>query len=187
MYKRQDLCISRPKSRLKWGIELPFDEDYVTYVWFDALINYISSIGYYNSNEKFRKFWPANIHLIGKDILTTHCVYWPTMLMSIGLDLPKTIFAHGWWLNKDSKMSKSVGNVINPLDLIDEFDEDSLRFFLMRDMKLGQDSNFSEESFIIRYNSDLANDLGNLLSRITNLINKFFGGKLSSGFDKSAI
>ena len=180
-----DLCISRPKSRLKWGIELPFDEDYVTYVWFDALINYISSIGYSNSNEKFKKFWPANIHLIGKDILTTHCVYWPTMLMSIGLDLPKTIFAHGWWLNKDSKMSKSVGNVINPLDLIDEFDEDSLRFFLMRDMKLGQDSNFSEESFITRYNSDLANDLGNLLSRITNLINKFFGGKLSSGFDKS--
>ena len=106
--------------------------------------------------------------------------------MSIGLDLPKTIFAHGWWLNKNSKMSKSVGNVINPLDLIDELDEDSLRFFLMRDMKLGQDSNFSEESFITRYNSDLANDLGNLLSRITNLINKFFGGKLSSGFDKSS-
>ena len=180
-----DLCISRPKSRLKWGIELPFDSEYVTYVWFDALINYISSVGLMSDEKRFNRYWPANFHLIGKDILTTHCVYWPTMFMSIGIELPNTIFAHGWWLNKDSKMSKSIGNVIDPIDLIDRYGVDSLRYYLMREMVLGHDANFSQNSFIKRYNSDLANDLGNLVSRITNLVNKFFKGNIHSGYDIS--
>ena len=171
-----DLCISRPKSRLNWGIELPFDSGYVTYVWFDALINYITAPGFLDDNISFDKYWPANMHLIGKDILTTHTVYWPTMLMSAGIDLPKTIFAHGWWLMGDEKMSKSSGNVINPMDLIDDYGVDPVRYYLMREMVLGQDANFTLKSFVNRYNSDLANDLGNLLSRISTLINKNYDG-----------
>jgi len=173
-----DLCISRPKSRMSWGIDLPFDNDYVTYVWFDALINYITAVGYGIDEKSFDKWWPANMHLIGKDILTTHAVYWPTMLMSAGIDLPQTIFAHGWWLMGDSKMSKSLGNVINPMDLIEDYGVDPVRYYLMREMVLGQDANFTMESFIKRYNADLANDLGNLLSRVTNLIVKNFDGKV---------
>ena len=168
--------ISRPKSRLNWGIELPFDEDYVTYVWFDALINYVTATGYGTDDSSFKKWWPANYHLIGKDILTAHAVYWPTMLLSTGLPLPKTIFAHGWWLSGESKMSKSVGNVINPLDLIEEYGVDPVRYYLMREMVLGQDANFTMDSFIKRYNSDLANDFGNLLNRISTLIHKNYDG-----------
>ncbi len=168
-----DLCISRPKNRLAWGIELPFDKDYVCYVWFDALINYISAIGYDIETGKFeRDWWPA-VHLIGKDILTTHAVYWPCMLKAIGLPMPKTIFAHGWWLMEGAKMSKSVGNVIKPLDLADKYGVDPFRYFLVRDMTLGQDSSYSEDSFILRYNSDLANDLGNMLSRVSKMIGSF--------------
>ena len=173
-----DLCISRPKSRLNWGIELPFDSDYVTYVWFDALINYITAPGFGRDEESFNKWWPASYHLIGKDILTTHAVYWPTMLMSAGIELPKTIFAHGWWLMGESKMSKSLGNVINPMDLIDDYGVDPVRYYLMREMVLGQDSSFTMESFIQRYNSDLANDFGNLLSRVSTLMKKNFDGKI---------
>ena len=182
-----DLCISRPKSRLNWGIELPFDSGYVTYVWFDALINYITAPGFLDDNISFDKYWPANMHLIGKDILTTHTVYWPTMLMSAGIDLPKTIFAHGWWLMGDEKMSKSSGNVINPMDLIDDYGVDPVRYYLMREMVLGQDANFTLKSFVNRYNSDLANDFGNLLSRISTLINKNYDGympEVSSLSDK---
>ena len=173
-----DLCISRPKSRLNWGIELPFDSDYVTYVWFDALINYITAPGFGRDEESFNKWWPASYHLIGKDILTTHAVYWPTMLMSAGIELPKTIFAHGWWLMGESKMSKSLGNVINPMDLIDDYGVDPVRYYLMREMVLGQDSSFTMESFIQRYNSDLANDFGNLLSRVSTLMKKNYDGKI---------
>ncbi|MDP8213003.1 MAG: methionine--tRNA ligase [Candidatus Zapsychrus exili] len=169
-----DLCISRPKTRMDWGIEIPFDSDYVTYVWFDALINYITGIGYLSDEKSFNKWWPNAVHLIGKDILTTHCVYWSTMLLSLRLPLPKTIFAHGWWLIKKSKMSKSLGNVISPLDLVDEYGVDSVRYYLMREMVLGQDANFTMESFIKRYNSDLANDFGNLLNRVSGLIGKYF-------------
>tara|TARA_X000001036_G_scaffold277179_1_gene257475 strand:+ start:353 stop:1846 length:1494 start_codon:yes stop_codon:yes gene_type:complete len=180
-----DLCISRPKSRLNWGIELPFDSDYVTYVWFDALINYISALGFNSDEKKYNTYWPANLHLIGKDILTTHSVYWPTMLLSAGIKLPKTIFAHGWWLNDQSKMSKSVGNVVDPLQLIKSYGVDPVRFYLMKEMVLGQDSNFSIESFVKCYNNDLANDFGNLLSRVSNLINKFYNGILVEGEDLS--
>ena len=180
-----DLCISRPKSRLNWGIELPFDSDYVTYVWFDALINYVSALGFDSDEKKYNTYWPANLHLIGKDILTTHSVYWPTMLLSAGIKLPKTIFAHGWWLSDQSKMSKSVGNVVDPLQLIKSYGVDPVRFYLMKEMVLGQDSNFSIESFIKCYNNDLANDFGNLLSRVSNLINKFYNGILVEGEDLS--
>lgn len=181
----EDLCISRPKSRLSWGIEIPFDKDYVTYVWFDALINYISAIGYESNQEKYKTYWPVDFHLIGKDILTTHSVYWPTMLMSAELPLPKAIFAHGWWLSDQTKMSKSLGNVVDPLDLIDTYGVDPIRFYLMKEMVLGQDANFSMDSFIKCYNSDLANDLGNLLSRVTNLIFKFYDGALEPDLDDS--
>ena len=173
-----DLCISRPKARLSWGIEMPFDSDYVTYVWFDALISYISAIGYNKDKEKFNHYWPADFHLMAKDILTTHCVYWPTMLMACDIKLPTTIFAHGWWLMNDTKMSKSLGNVVKPLDLVDEYGADALRYYLMRNMVLGQDASFTLDSFIKRYNADLANDYGNLINRIFILINKNFDNKI---------
>ncbi|MCS6771138.1 MAG: methionine--tRNA ligase [Kiritimatiellae bacterium] len=172
----QDLCISRPKSRLSWGIELPFDRDYVCYVWFDALVNYISAIGYKSDPAKFEQWWPAEYHLIGKDILTTHTVYWPTMLKALDVPLPKTVFAHGWWLSGDTKMSKSLGNVVNPMDMIDRYGVDAFRYFLMAEMVLGQDASFTEDAFQRRYNADLANDLGNLLSRLTNMIRRYCGG-----------
>ncbi len=173
----QDLCISRPKSRLAWGIELPFDKDYVCYVWFDALVNYISAIGYGSDPTQFATWWPA-LHLIGKDILTTHTVYWPTMLKAMGLPLPRSIFAHGWWLSGDAKMSKSVGNVVDPMAMIDRYGVDAFRYFLMAEMNLGQDANFSEDAFVRRYNADLANDLGNLLNRVTSMTRRYCAGKI---------
>lgn len=176
--KLADLCISRPKSRLAWGIDLPFDADYVCYVWFDALVNYISAVGYRRDETTFAKWWPASVQLIGKDILTTHTVYWPTMLKAMGLPMPRTVFAHGWWLMGDTKMSKSLGNVVNPMDMIDKYGLDAFRYFLIAEMTLGQDASFSEEAFIRRYNSDLANDLGNLLSRVVKMIGQYCGGKV---------
>ncbi|MBF0533032.1 MAG: methionine--tRNA ligase [Candidatus Omnitrophica bacterium] len=171
-----DLCISRPKERLNWGIELPFAPEYVTYVWFDALLNYVTGPGYIADDRRFGQWWPASVHLIGKDILTTHSVYWSTMLFALGLPLPTTIFAHGWWLTGESKMSKSLGNVVNPLDLVDQYGVDPVRYYLTREMILGQDANFTLESFIKRFNSDLANDFGNLLNRVSGLIGKNFNG-----------
>jgi len=181
-----DLCISRPKSRLTWGIELPFDADFVTYVWFDALVNYISAPGYRQDEAAFEAWWPASCHLIGKDILTTHTVYWPTMLKAMGLPMPRTVFAHGWWLSGASKMSKSLGNVVNPMDLIDRYGVDAFRYFLIAEMTLGQDAGFTEEAFVKRYNSDLANDLGNLASRILNMIGRYCGGQVPGPVDAGA-
>ncbi|MBU1356117.1 MAG: methionine--tRNA ligase [Candidatus Edwardsbacteria bacterium] len=176
-----DLCISRPKKRLAWGIELPFDHDYVTYVWFDALINYISALGYHSPDDgKYQEFWPSALHLLGKDILTTHSVYWPTMLHAMKVKTPQTILAHGWWLVGDTKMSKSLGNVVKPLDLVDKYGVDPFRYFLMRDMTLGADSIFSEASLVMRINSDLANDFGNLASRVLKMINSYCEGKIPS-------
>ena len=173
-----DLCISRPKSRLDWGIELPFDKDFVTYVWFDALVNYISAIGYGADDESFRRWWPASCHLIGKDILTTHTVYWPTMLKAIGLPMPETIFAHGWWLVGRDKMSKSSGNVVDPMAFADRYGVDPFRYFLMAEMTLGQDASFTEEAFVRRYNAELANDLGNMVSRVIKMIDKQCDGRI---------
>jgi methionyl-tRNA synthetase len=173
-----DLCISRPKSRLAWGIELPFDSDFVTYVWFDALVNYISAIGYREDDAEFEKWWPASYQLIGKDILTTHTVYWPTMLKAMGLAMPKSIFAHGWWLVGRDKMSKTAGNVVNPVEFAEQYGVDAFRYFLMAEMSLGQDASFTEDAFIRRYNAELANDLGNMLNRVTKLISANFDGKI---------
>jgi methionyl-tRNA synthetase len=175
--KLGDLSISRPKSRLSWGIELPFDQDYVTYVWFDALVNYLSALEYLPKDKPAgTQFWPANVHLIGKDILTTHAVYWSTMLMALDLPLPETIFAHGWWTVDGEKMSKSRGNVVDPNKMVDEFSPDAFRFFLLREVPFGQDGDFSEQGMARRINSDLANGIGNLLSRTLTMIDRNCNG-----------
>jgi methionyl-tRNA synthetase len=168
-----DLCISRPVERLPWGIPLPFDKKYVTYVWFDALINYISIHGSLNEIRK-SGFWPANHHLLGKDILTTHAVYWSTMLKAIGLDPALNLFAHGWWTVNGQKMSKSIGNVVEPNRLIDQFGVDAIRYFLMREVPFGMDGDFSHKALIGRINSDLANNLGNLLNRTINMMKRYY-------------
>ncbi|WP_269526472.1 methionine--tRNA ligase [Coraliomargarita parva] len=172
-----DLCISRPKERLEWGIELPFDTGFVTYVWFDALTNYITGAGY--GTDEFEKHWPADYHVIGKDILVPpHAVYWPIMLKALDIELPKHFLVHGWWLSSGAKMSKSTGDVVNPLDLIEQFGADAFRYFVTREMNVGQDSEFSLELFMSRYNSDLANDLGNLVSRLLNMGGRYTEGKV---------
>ncbi len=173
-----DLCISRPKTRLSWGIEIPFDRDYVTYVWFDALLNYASAIGLYRDEGRFQRLWSGVCHLIGKDILTTHSVYWTTMLMALDIPLPRHIVATGWWLVDQTKMSKSLGNVVDPLSLKDKYGVDSLRYFLMREMVVGLDASFSEVAFLKRHNYDLANDLGNLANRLARLVQRSFGGRV---------
>ena len=170
-----DLCISRPKDRLSWGIPLPFDNEYVTYVWFDALVNYISAVGY--GTENFEEAWPADCHVIGKDILVPpHAVYWPIMLKACGIPLPKCLLVHGWWLKSGDKMAKSTGNQVDPLDLIERYGADAFRYFVIREMNVGQDSNFSLEQFLVRYGDDLANDLGNLVSRFLNMATRYCGG-----------
>lgn len=173
----EDLCVSRPKNRLAWGIPLPpeISVDHVTYVWFDALINYISAVGY-PDEKKYKKWWPANVHIIGKDILRHHAVYWPILLHALGLEPPRMIFAHGWWVQGGLKMSKSLGNVTDPVEIVKKYGVDPYRYFLLSETPFGQDGTFSEEALIDRYNTDLANDLGNLLHRSLTMCEKYFDG-----------
>lgn len=181
----EDLCISRPKSRLTWGIELPFDKNFVTYVWFDALINYISAVGYPDS-DKFKKFWPHVNHIIAKDIVKPHGIFWPTMLKSAGIEPYSRLNVHGYWNMGEAKMSKSLGNVVTPKSLVDKFGNDQIRYFFLREMTFGHDAKFSQDVIIDRINFDLANDFGNLVKRTFNMADKYFGSKIPPmGNDKA--
>ncbi|MWC29243.1 methionine--tRNA ligase [Paenibacillus sp. MMS18-CY102] len=173
----EDLAVSR--TTFEWGIKVPGDPKHVVYVWIDALTNYITALGYDTSEDGlYRKFWPADVHLVGKEIVRFHTIYWPTMLMALDLPLPKKVFAHGWWLTKEGKMSKSKGTVLDPVKLIDRYGLDVLRYFLLREVPFGSDGTFTPESFVERTNFDLANDLGNLLNRTVAMIGKYFDGAI---------
>ena len=181
-----DLSISRPRSRIPWGVPLPFDEDHVCYVWVDALINYLTASGAIDPSappeergfdDPSGSWWPADVHIIGKDILTTHAVYWPTLLMGVGLPLPRRILAHGWWVVGETKMSKSLGNVVDPLELREDFGTDGVRWYLLREMPTGQDASYTPERFLSRY-EELANVLGNLASRVLSMIDKYRDGRI---------
>ncbi len=174
----RDLSITR--STVKWGIPVPNDPKQTIYVWFDALHNYLTGIGYGSDEAKFRKYWPADLQLMAKDILRFHAVFWPAFLMAGGFELPRTVFAHGWWLKDNTKMSKSKGNVLDPFAILKWFGPDPLRYFLMREIPIGMDGNFSHEAFIHRVNSDLANDLGNLVQRTLTMIQSYFGGAIDA-------
>lgn len=176
-----DLCISRPKARLSWGIPLPFDDDYVTYVWFDALLNYITALGYDpngSSSDRMSALWPASYQLIGKDILTTHAVYWSTMLFALGLPPTQCLYAHGWWTVEGRKMSKSLGNVVDPILLVDAYGADAVRYFMLKEIPFGGDGDFSHDTFMVRFNADLANDFGNLAHRSLSMITKWLGSTI---------
>ena len=173
----EDLAVSR--TTFDWGIKVPGDAEHVIYVWIDALSNYITALGYGSEDEsKYGKFWPADVHLVGKEIVRFHTIYWPIMLMALDLPLPKQVFGHGWWLVKEGKMSKSKGNVIDPVVLLERYGLDALRYFLLREVPFGSDGTFTPEGFVERLNFDLANDLGNLLNRTVAMIDKYFGGEI---------
>ncbi len=176
----RDLSISR--STFKWGIPVPGDPKHIVYVWLDALSNYCTAIGFGSKDpdeqKKFERYWPADVHMIGKEIIRFHCVYWPAFLMAAELPMPKAIVAHGWLLFEDNKMSKSRGNIVRAETVIDVLGNDALRYFLLREIVFGQDGSFSFDALVQRYNSDLANDLGNLSSRTLTMINRYFGGSI---------
>jgi methionyl-tRNA synthetase len=181
----KDLSISR--TTFEWGVPLPFDEGHVTYVWIDALLNYVTAVGYGSSDpdlsDRFARYWPAQFHFVGKDIIRFHCVIWPAMLMAAGVELPETVFAHGFLLTKGEKMSKSKGNVLSPQDLVERFGVDAYRYYFLRDVRFGEDGSISMEGMIQRYNGDLANDWGNLVSRLFNMTEKFCEGAVPAASD----
>lgn len=172
----EDLCISRPRARLAWGIPFPDDDEFVVYVWFDALLNYISAIKYSTDDKYFRHIWPAHIHLMGKDIIRQHAVYWPIMLKALDIRMPKHVIAHGWWTIEGDKMSKSKGNVIDPIHMVDTYGVDTFRYYMLREATLGSDGAYSEDLLIQRFNCDLANDLGNLVYRSLSMLSKYYDG-----------